>query len=142
MATKTRGVRVPEDLEIEIAREAEERGKTWSATTKELLTEAVRMRRAPGIVFVDGPSGRRAVIAGTGIDAWEVVATWKQGDEDYDELRKNYDWLHETQIRAALSYYEQFPSEIDTRLAREREWTPERLRKELPFTAPLKSRRP
>ena len=141
MATKTRGVRVPEDLEVEIAREAEERGKTWSATAKELLTEAVRMRRAPGIVFVDGPSGRRAVVAGPGIDAWEVIATWKQGDEDYDELRKNYDWLNETQIRAALSYYEQFPSEIDTRLAREREWTSERLRKELPFTVSLKSRR-
>ncbi len=101
----------------------------------------VRMRRAPGIVFADGPFGRRAVVAGTGIDVWEVIATWKQGDEDSDELRKNYDWLNETQLRAALSYYEQFPSEIDARLAREREWTPERLRKELPFTAPLKSRR-
>ncbi len=130
-----------EELESQIAREAEERGKTWSATTKELLEEAVRMRRAPGIVFVDGPSGRRAVIAGSGIDVWEVIAAFKHGDEDYGELRKNYDWLDETQIRAALSYYEQFPTEIDARQAREREWTPEKLRKELPFTAPLISRR-
>ena len=105
MATKTRGVRVSEELEGEIAREAEERGKTWSAGTMELLEEAVRMRRAPGVVFFDGPSGRRAAVAGSGIDVREVIATWRQGDEDYDELRKNYGWLDETQIRAALSYY-------------------------------------
>ena len=34
-----------------------------------------------------------------------------------------------------------YPAEIDARLGREREWTPERLRRELPFTAPLKSSR-
>jgi hypothetical protein len=75
MVTKTRGVRVPEDLELEIACEAEKRGKTWSATTKELLMEAVRMRRASGIVFAYGRFGRQAVVAGTGIDVWEVIVT-------------------------------------------------------------------
>lgn len=141
MTTKTRGVRITEDLEQEIAREAESRGKSWSAATHELLSEAIRMRRAPGVVFVDGPTGRRVVVAGTGIDVWEIIATWKHGNEDDDDLRKNFDWLSEAQIRAALSYYRLFPAEIDARLARESEWTPEKLRKELPFTEPLKSPR-
>ena len=39
-----------------------------------LHSEAVKMRRAPGIVFADGPSGRRAVVAGSGLDVWEIMA--------------------------------------------------------------------
>ena len=37
------------------------------------------MRRAPGIVFADGPAGRRAAVGGTGLDVWEIVATWRAG---------------------------------------------------------------
>jgi uncharacterized protein (DUF433 family) len=138
LAAKTRGIRVPDELEREIRRQAEERGKSWSAMTNELLTEAIRLRRVPGVVFADGPSGRRAVVAGTGIDVWEVVAAWKADDRDPEKLREDFSWLIETQLRAALAYYELYPSEIDARLERERSWTAERVRKELPFTSPLK----
>ena len=138
MPAKTRGIRVPDELESEIRRQAEERGKSWSAMTNELLTEAIRMRRVPGIVFADGPSGRRAVVAGTGLDVWEVVAAWNAGGQDPETLREDLSWLKETQLRAALAYYELYPSEIDARLERERSWTAERVRKELPFTSPLK----
>ena len=138
MPGKTRGIRVPNELESEIRREAEARGKSWSATTNELLTEAIRMRRVPGVIFVDGPSGRRAVVAGTGIDVWEVIAAWMAGGQHPENLREEFGWLKETQLRAALAYYELYPAEIDARLERERSWTPERVRKELPFTSPLK----
>ena len=37
-----------------------------------MLIEAVKMRRCPGVTFADGPTGRRAKIAGTGIDIWEL----------------------------------------------------------------------
>lgn len=74
MAGKPRGLRLPEDLEREIERERERRGTSFSAAVVELLRESVRMRRVPGIVFADGPSGRRAVVAGTGLDVWEIVA--------------------------------------------------------------------
>jgi len=138
MATKTRGIRISEKLEGEILLEAEARGKSWSATTNELLEEALRMRRAPGVVFMDGPSGRRAVVAGTGIDVWEVVGAWKAGGMDDAKLSQDFDWLTETQLRAALGYYSLYPVEIDARLEREDAWTPERVRKELPFAAPQK----
>ena len=138
MPAKTRGIRVPDELESEIRRQAEERGKSWSAMTNELLTEAIRMRRVPGIVFADGPSGRRAVVAGTGLDVWEVVAAWNSGGRDPETLRGDLSWLKETQLRAALAYYQLYPSEIDARLERERSWTAERVRKELPFTSSLK----
>ncbi len=136
MTTKSRGVRVPAQLDREIGREAEVRGRTWSATAQELLDEAIRMRRAPGILFADGPAGRRAVIAGTGLDVWEVIAAWREANEDFERLRAGYPWLTEPQLRAALSYYRLYPEEIDERLERERSWTPERVRSELPFATP------
>ena len=136
MATKAKGIRIPDELDREISQESEMRGKSWSATTAELLDEGIRMRRAPGIGFVDGPTGRRAVVAGTGLDVWEVIATWKDTGRNHEALRRNYAWLTEAQIRAALAYYEIYPAEIDARLQRESQWTPERVRRELPFSRP------
>jgi uncharacterized protein (DUF433 family) len=94
------------------------------------------MRRAPGVVFLTGPAGRRAVLAGTGLDVWEVVSTWRDAGESFDALRESYSWLTEPQLRAALGYYRLFPKEIEDRLRREAAWTPERVRRELPFAAP------
>jgi uncharacterized protein (DUF433 family) len=136
MPGRARGIRIPVELESDIEREAEERGKSWSATTAELLTEAVRMRRVPGVAFTDGPSGRRAVLAGTGHDVWEVVASWKAEGESYPLLRENYPWLTDMQLRSAIAYYRSYPREIDSRLERERRWTPERVREEMPFLDP------
>ncbi len=143
MTTKAKGMRLQADLEAEITREAETRGKSWSAMANELLAEAIRVRRVPGIVFVDGPSGRRAALAGTGLDVWEVIAVWQElnDGEDYSELRANFEWLSEAQLRTAVAYYKLYPSEIDARLACEREWTPEKVRKELPFAVRERSRR-
>jgi uncharacterized protein (DUF433 family) len=135
MTTKAKGIRISDQLNREITYESATRGKSWSAITNELLEEAIRMRRAPGIVFVDGATGRRAALAG-GLDVWEIIATWQQGGRSYKELRQNYPWLTETQLRAALAYYELYPSEIDARLEREAQWTPEKVWQELPFLKP------
>lgn len=141
MASRATGVRLSPELEKEIAREAEIRGKSRSAVTQDLLSEAVRMRRTPGIVFADGPSGRRAVVAGTGLDVWEVVRAWREGDRAFGELCREYSWLAEPQLRAAIAYYELYPEEIDARLAREERWTSESLRREHPALVPRGSRR-
>jgi uncharacterized protein (DUF433 family) len=135
MTTKAKGIRLPTDLDQAIAQESVVRGKSWSAMTAELLEEGIRMRRAPGIAFVDGAAGRRAVVAGTGLDVWEIIATWKERKTD-EALRQSYPWLTEPQLRAALSYYEMYPAEIDARLEREARWTPERVGRELPFSRP------
>jgi uncharacterized protein (DUF433 family) len=81
------------------------------------------MRRSPGVVFVDGPTGRRASVAGSGLDVWEVVATWRSSVEDFERLRQSCSWLTEPQLRAALAYYKRYPQEIDARLRRDAEWT-------------------
>ena len=136
MAKSTaRGIRFPEELQLAIEREMERRGiREWSAMVVELLEEAIRSRQAPGIVFVDGPTGRRPVVAGSGLEVWEVVSAWKEVGRNYDRLRAAYDWLTEPQLRAALSYYELYAEEVDARVVREAELVRERVQRELPFT--------
>jgi uncharacterized protein (DUF433 family) len=90
--------------------------------------EAARIRRAPGILFVDGPTGRRAVVGGSGLDVWELIAAWLEGGRDFGDLRRNYHLLTDAQLRSALRYYELYPEEIDERLERERRWTSEAIR--------------
>jgi uncharacterized protein (DUF433 family) len=131
MSARKRDLQIPEALAQEIARQSADRQATWSALATELLEEAVRMRRAPGVVFADGPAGRRATVAGTGLDVWEVVATWRACGEDFGRLRRSYEWLNEPQLRAALAYYQLYPQEIDARLKIEAGWTPERVASEL-----------
>lgn len=75
-------------------------------------------------------------MAGTGLDVWEIVATWRASAKDFDQLRQSYAWLTEPQLRAALAYYELYPEEIDARLRREAEWTPERVASDLPYARP------
>jgi uncharacterized protein (DUF433 family) len=137
MARNARTIRLPEPLERDLEREFARRGvNEWSAGVIDLLSEAVRMRRVPGVVFVDSRTGRRPVIAGSGLDVWEVIATFQAANGEYGELCEQYDWLTEAQLRAALNYYALYPEEIDKRLAIEEGWTPERLYNEMPFAKP------
>jgi uncharacterized protein (DUF433 family) len=130
---RARGIRISDELAQEISREAEMKGVSWSAMTTALLAEALKMRRVPGIVMADGPAGRRAVVAGSGLDVWEIIATWQACDRDEQQLAENYPWLTAPQLRAALAYYDLYPDEIDQRLAREQQWTPERVERDFPF---------
>jgi len=134
-----RGIRLPRALDHALVAEAERRGRTFSALATELLDEALKQRQAPGVTFVDGASGRRAVVAGSGIDVWEVVRTWKEARKDLAAALAAYPSLSEIQVRAALGYCARFGAEIDARLERESTWTEDRVRRELPYTTPRKT---
>jgi len=138
MATHQRSIRMPEHLDALIERERRRHRTTgWSDQVIELIDEAIRMRRCPGIVFREGPSGRRAVLEGTGVDVWTVIGEWQSAGKDWAALRESFPQLTELQLRAALSYYAMYPVEVDERLAAEAEWTPGRLAAELPFAGGL-----
>jgi uncharacterized protein (DUF433 family) len=135
VGTVRKSLRVPEDVEIEIQEQAEISGRDFSTVANELLAEAVRMRRCPGIVFADGPAGRRACVAGTGVDVWEVIATYQGLEGDVQRLRRAYHWLTDSQVRAALGYYAAYPQEIDRVIERNAGWTPARLAERHPALA-------
>ena len=133
--TTARGVRIPSRVASDIADEARRRGRSWSAVTSEILEEGIRMRRCPGIVFVDGAVGRRAALGGTGLDVWEVIQAWQDCGGDFRKLAKGFAQATEPQLRAALGYYQMYPAEIDERLAREAAITPDHIAAEYPFLA-------
>jgi uncharacterized protein (DUF433 family) len=110
-------------------RGARRRGEAKARTAERLIDEGLRMEDHPGIVFRDGPAGRRAALAG-GPDVWEVIETLK-GTELSDEpaLAATAEWgsLNLAQVRVAVRYYASFQEEIDERIDRNREEA-ERLR--------------
>lgn len=72
------------------------------------------------IVFRDGPTGRRAGLAG-GPDVWEVIAAIRAGGLEGDAARETAaEWgaLSATQVRAAVGYYAEYGGEIDERIRR------------------------
>jgi uncharacterized protein (DUF433 family) len=136
MSARPVSLRIPEEVKASIEETAARSGRGFSSVANEMLTEAVKMRRIPGIVFADGPAGRRARIAGTGIDVFEIVRDYRTMGADWAQLRRAYHWLDERQLRAALAYAEAYPEEIETRLHAEERWTPERVWQTYPFTRP------
>ena len=132
MGAVQKSLRLSEETVKEIDRLARERGEDFSSTAKNLLEEAIKTRRCPGIVFAPGVSGRRARVAGTGIEVWEVVAQYNSSDRDRTRLREAFHWLTAGQIRAALGYYAAYPAEIDALIARNEQWTEESLEKRHP----------
>jgi uncharacterized protein (DUF433 family) len=127
MSSVQKSIRIPDEVAKTIQEEAESSGRDFSAVANELLAEAVKLKRCPGIVFADGPSGRRARIAGTGLDVWEVVSTYKSLNRDDARLREAYHWLSEPQLRSALSYYRLYAEEIERQIARNESWNKDQL---------------
>lgn len=133
MTTVKKSIRLPEETVKEIEALASGTGRDFSGIARDLLIEAVKMRRCPGVTFADGPTGRRAKIAGSGIDIWEFIATFKGLGESYNKLKKTYHWLSDQQIRSALSYYALYPDEIDEKITRNEDITHEQVIKRFPF---------
>ena len=133
MAGVQKSLRLPAETTKEIEQMAKETGQDFSNVTKDLLEEAIKMRRCPGIIFAEGTSGRRARVAGTGIELWEVIAAYKSVKEDFKRLKKAYHWLSGEQLKAALGYYAIYPKEIDRLIEQNEQWNDERLRDRYPF---------
>jgi uncharacterized protein (DUF433 family) len=136
MSTVQKSLRMPGALVEAINDAAEATGRDFTTVANELLSEAVAMRRCPGIVFMDGATGRRAIIAGTGLDVWEVVYVYEHAHRDFAELQRAFSHLTEPQLRAALGYAVLYPDDIRRRIAENDAWTPERLARELPVFVP------
>src|SRR4030042_825158 len=133
MAGVRKSLRLPAETTKEIEQMAKETGQDFSNVTKDLLQEAIKMRRCPGIIVAEGTSGRRARVAGTGIEVWEVIAAYKSIKEDFKRLKKAYHWLSGEQLKAALGYYAIYPKEIDRLIEQNEQWDEERLRERYPF---------
>jgi hypothetical protein len=115
--------RVGEDLLARLERRSRELGEPRSRTAERLIDEGLRMDEFPGIVFRDGPTGRRAGLV-QGPDVWEVIADLRraqQGRGDAVRAVTRGSGLSEAQVRLAAAYYGRYSDEVDARIARNEE---------------------
>jgi hypothetical protein len=111
--------RLPEELLARLEEEGRDSGTSITALVATLLDEGLKTRRFPGIVYRDGPTGRRAGLVG-GPDIWEIVRDLKhtpgKGDKRIRRLADEVGVSSE-QVRLAADFYGDHPDEIDRAIA-------------------------
>jgi hypothetical protein len=93
-------------------------GATPSGLAQRLVDEGLRQAEFPGVVFKDGPTGRRAALA-LGPDVWEVVRALKEVDERGEaavEATAELLTLTPARIRVAMRYYAAYEKEVDAEI--------------------------
>jgi len=71
------------------------------------------MDEHPGIVFTEGPAGRRPSLARfRGLDVWQVINTLHANDGDVSDAAEVLN-VPESEVRTALAYYADHRREID-----------------------------
>ncbi len=139
MAVVQKSLRIPENILKEIDQIAKETQKDFSSIAKSLLEEAVKIYRCPGIIFTEGIRGRRARVAGTGIEVWEMIAAYQGVNRNKSRLHRAYHWLTDQQIQSAIGYYNLYTEEVDLLIAENEKWTEEHLYQRHPFLSSSRS---
>ena len=110
--------RLPEDLLAKLDQEADASGTSVTSLVATLLNEGITTRRFPGVIYRDGPIGRRAGLV-AGPDIWEVVRavrdTKGRGEKRLGAVADATGLLL-SQIRLAVDFYSAHPAEIDQRI--------------------------
>jgi hypothetical protein len=76
------------------------------------VEEGLRHDAHPLIQFLDGPSGRRASLIGSGLDVWEIIATVRDNDGSIPDAGA-YLEISVGLVEAAVAYYGEYRDEID-----------------------------
>ena len=110
-------IRFDDSLLEEVRRVARRRATTVSSVIQMFAEEGIRAMEIPGIVFRDGPSGRRPGVAGS-VDVWEIIATARQMDGPVDQTElASIMGVDRRVVEIAIDYYSHFPDEIDQWIA-------------------------
>ncbi len=104
--------RIPKRVKDDLSALAFRRRIDESELTRNLLDEAIRREKYPGIVFRTTPTGRDAAIEGRRLYVWQVVETLWASDGDIKEAAE-YLGLRPDQVTTAIAYYSDYPEEID-----------------------------
>ena len=110
-------------MSARLAALSEASGLPASVLAASLLDEGIKLRQFPGIVYKDGPSGRRASLA-DGPDVWQVIRALREAPEDGSDPVETVSIeadLHRRQIVLAAQFYEVYPDEVDAMIALDRE---------------------
>lgn len=119
MSSSPLSIRFDDELLERLRRRAAIRDTTASSMVQRFVEEGLRTQDFPGIVFRDGPAGRRAALA-VGPDVWEIASALRdageRGDAAVDAVAVDFS-LPVGAVRLALAYYGAYPDEIDAEVA-------------------------
>ncbi len=109
-------LRLPPGTRVRLTQHARRTGLPERALAQRYLEEGLRHDAHPLIQFLDGPSGRRASMVGSGLDVWEVIATVRDNDGSIEEAAA-YLEVPLGLVQAAVAYYGEYRDEIDREIA-------------------------
>ena len=69
----------------------------------------------PGIVY--DPVTRRARVAGTGLEVWEIINGYRSVGYDWERLEWSFDRLSRSQLQAAVTFANRNPQFIAAEIA-------------------------
>jgi hypothetical protein len=93
-------------------------GASVAGLAQRLIDEGLRMADHPGVIFKDGPSGRRAALA-YGPDIWEIIKFLREIDErgpSAIDAAAEVLAVDPGRISTAISYYGDYQDEIDAEI--------------------------
>jgi uncharacterized protein (DUF433 family) len=111
-ARRHRSFRLPPETLRKLEQRSRDTATSQAALAERYLDEGFRRDEHPAIGFADGPTGRRPRIAGTGLDVWEIVETFRNADGSVEETAA-YLGIPVRLVREALRYYADYSAEID-----------------------------
>lgn len=109
---------ISEDLAERLRAEGEASDQPPPMLAASLLDEGLKIRQFPGIIYMDGPSGRRASLA-DGPDVWQIIRALREVPADeHDPVETvciEAD-LCVRQVKLALQFNEAYPDEIEAKI--------------------------
>jgi len=95
-------------------------GLTASSVAARLVDEGLRMEEHPGVMFRDGPMGRRATLV-AGPDVWEVIRALRSArsaepalaEPELLDLVADNTGVALRLLRVAVDYWAAYPDEVD-----------------------------
>lgn len=105
-------LRLAPGIKQRLADWARRSGMPERSLAQRYVDEGLRHDAHPLIQFLDGPSGRRASLAGRGLDVWEVIATVRDNN---GSIARAADYLQIPAglVEASVAYYGEYKGEID-----------------------------
>jgi hypothetical protein len=118
--TTPQSIRFEDELLTRLRRRAQAvPGGSTSGLVQRLVDEGLRMQEHPGVIFKDGPGGRRAAIA-FGPDVWEIVKFLREiderGEHAIDAASEVFN-IDPSRVTTAIRYYTDYPRDIDAEIA-------------------------
>jgi hypothetical protein len=118
-ASRATSYRLDPTVKGRLESRARAEGISERALLERLVVEGLDTLRHPGIVYREGPTGRRAALA-VGPDVWEVVSALRYtsgGEERRVAALAEQFGLHPRHIRTAIDFAAEHKEEIEAQVA-------------------------